>query len=543
MARLGQLAAAGWRVPDGYAVTAGALDGLAAGRGAGRARTGCSPRARRRRRAPGALAGLSERARAARRGAAAACRGSRTRSPPRTRGSRQRTGRGRRAAGRGPVVGGERGRARGQLRRASTRPTSACPGSTTCCGTSRSAGRAGTRRTRWSTGGGSAAAGARCTPTTSRSACSSWWTRGRRAWRSPSTRSPATGTRWSWRPTGGSASRSCPGRSRPTTGPSTGPPAGSLTRRTGEKRVWSVFEPRRPAGWCSTPLPPPTAPAQACLTDDEVRYICEQAAAIEAADGGAPQDVEWAIARELPFPDSVFFLQHRPETTWTAGPRRRGPPPAPRGRVRSRAVRAAQRVPGARRVSPRAATDFEAPPAHGLPATPSGGRRGRGGPGGRRGADAPGWHERRPGGRLQGRAGEPGDGRGPGIAAGGHRRRSSPPSPTHAIDGEEGTAGNPDASHVWYVDPLDGTTNYAHGLPFFCVSVALRVHGRTVAGAVYDPLHDEMFAAALGGGATLNGAAAARLRRRPGWTGRSSSRRRRRSTRTRSARTRRWSSG
>ena len=77
--------------------------------------------------------------------------------------------------------------------------------------------------------------------------------------------------------------------------------------------------------------------------------------------------------------------------------------------------------------------------------------------------------------------------------------------PDHAIDGEEGAAGNPDADYVWYVDPLDGTTNYAHGLPFFCVSVALRYHGQTVAGAVYDPVRDEMFAAAPGGGATING--------------------------------------
>ncbi|MGH3252684.1 MAG: inositol monophosphatase family protein [Trebonia sp.] len=83
--------------------------------------------------------------------------------------------------------------------------------------------------------------------------------------------------------------------------------------------------------------------------------------------------------------------------------------------------------------------------------------------------------------------------------------------PDHAIDGEEGTAGNLDAADVWYVDPLDGTTNFAHGLPFCCVSVALRSfaapggRGRTVAGAVYDPLHDEMFVAPLGGGATLNG--------------------------------------
>jgi myo-inositol-1(or 4)-monophosphatase len=83
--------------------------------------------------------------------------------------------------------------------------------------------------------------------------------------------------------------------------------------------------------------------------------------------------------------------------------------------------------------------------------------------------------------------------------------------PGHAVDGEEGVAGNFDSPDVWYVDPLDGTTNFTHGLPFSCVSVALRSStapgsgGATVAGAVYDPLHDEMFVAARGGGATLNG--------------------------------------
>jgi myo-inositol-1(or 4)-monophosphatase len=84
----------------------------------------------------------------------------------------------------------------------------------------------------------------------------------------------------------------------------------------------------------------------------------------------------------------------------------------------------------------------------------------------------------------------------------------------HAIDGEEGAAGDPNAQHVWYVDPLDGTTNYAHGLPFFCVSIALRSPSstgtpETTVGVVYDPTHDEMFAADRGGaggpGATLNG--------------------------------------
>jgi len=77
--------------------------------------------------------------------------------------------------------------------------------------------------------------------------------------------------------------------------------------------------------------------------------------------------------------------------------------------------------------------------------------------------------------------------------------------PDHAVVGEEGTTGDPGTEHVWYVDPLDGTTNFAHGLPFFCVSVALRSRGQTVAGAVYDPARDEMFAASLGGGATVSG--------------------------------------
>ena len=77
--------------------------------------------------------------------------------------------------------------------------------------------------------------------------------------------------------------------------------------------------------------------------------------------------------------------------------------------------------------------------------------------------------------------------------------------PDHAVVGEEGTTGDPGTEHVWYVDPLDGTTNFAHGLPFFCVSVALVSRGRTAAGAVYDPARDEMFAASPGGGATVNG--------------------------------------
>jgi myo-inositol-1(or 4)-monophosphatase len=56
----------------------------------------------------------------------------------------------------------------------------------------------------------------------------------------------------------------------------------------------------------------------------------------------------------------------------------------------------------------------------------------------------------------------------------------------------------------WIVDPLDGTTNYAHGYPCFCVSVALEHKGEIALGVVYDPLRDELFAAERGGGTTLN---------------------------------------
>jgi pyruvate,water dikinase len=103
-----------------------------------------------------------------------------------------------------------------------------------------------------------------------------------------------------------------------------------LSARVGPKRNWAAFSPADGRVVLS-PLPGDLT-GQACLTEDEVRYICERAAAIESAAGGVPQDVEWAVARDLPFPDSVFFLQHRPETTWAAGPpadRDAGPPSAP----------------------------------------------------------------------------------------------------------------------------------------------------------------------------------------------------------------------
>ena len=60
-------------------------------------------------------------------------------------------------------------------------------------------------------------------------------------------------------------------------------------------------------------------------------------------------------------------------------------------------------------------------------------------------------------------------------------------------------------ARCWYVDPLDGTTNFVHGYPFACASVGFAVDGRPTVGAVYNPIMDEMFAASAGHGATLNG--------------------------------------
>jgi len=87
-----------------------------------------------------------------------------------------------------------------------------------------------------------------------------------------------------------------------------------LTARTGAKRAWTTYD--AAAGRAVLASLPDELAGQACLTDEEVRYLCARAVAIEAAAGGLPQDIEWAVARDLPFPDSVFFLQHRPETTW-----------------------------------------------------------------------------------------------------------------------------------------------------------------------------------------------------------------------------------
>ena len=78
--------------------------------------------------------------------------------------------------------------------------------------------------------------------------------------------------------------------------------------------------------------------------------------------------------------------------------------------------------------------------------------------------------------------------------------------PHHAILGEEDASNDVDlaAEHLWIIDPLDGTTNYAHGIPQFCTAVAYATRGIVRAGVVYDPCRDEMFHAISGQGAFLN---------------------------------------
>lgn len=84
--------------------------------------------------------------------------------------------------------------------------------------------------------------------------------------------------------------------------------------------------------------------------------------------------------------------------------------------------------------------------------------------------------------------------------------------PDHRLIGEEGARGasgtgeSPgDAPYGWIIDPLDGTTNYAHGFPHFCVSIGLEHAGAFFLGVAFDPMRDELFVAERGGGATCNG--------------------------------------
>ncbi len=94
------------------------------------------------------------------------------------------------------------------------------------------------------------------------------------------------------------------------------------------------------------------------------------------------------------------------------------------------------------------------------------------------------------------------------------RERLGAAFPAHGIYGEEGTRDRLDGEFRWYVDPLDGTTNFAHGFPQFCVSLGLEQRpaglaagedGMLVAAVIYDPMRDELYVAERGRGALLNG--------------------------------------
>jgi myo-inositol-1(or 4)-monophosphatase len=78
--------------------------------------------------------------------------------------------------------------------------------------------------------------------------------------------------------------------------------------------------------------------------------------------------------------------------------------------------------------------------------------------------------------------------------------------PDHGILGEETgrTQGNPKSDHVWIIDPLDGTTNFIHGFPVYCVSIALQVRGRIEQAVIYDPTRNDLFTATRGRGAFMN---------------------------------------
>ena len=77
--------------------------------------------------------------------------------------------------------------------------------------------------------------------------------------------------------------------------------------------------------------------------------------------------------------------------------------------------------------------------------------------------------------------------------------------PSHVVLGEEAGQADASSAYRWIVDPIDGTTNFAHGIALFCISLALEIDGALALGVVYDPIGDELFTAERGGGARLNG--------------------------------------
>ena len=78
--------------------------------------------------------------------------------------------------------------------------------------------------------------------------------------------------------------------------------------------------------------------------------------------------------------------------------------------------------------------------------------------------------------------------------------------PAHGIVAEEGGRAEMHSEYLWYVDPLDGTTNFAHGFPMWNVTLAIARKGEVIAGVIFDPLNKELFACERGAGAHLNGA-------------------------------------
>ena len=77
--------------------------------------------------------------------------------------------------------------------------------------------------------------------------------------------------------------------------------------------------------------------------------------------------------------------------------------------------------------------------------------------------------------------------------------------PEHALYGEEGIVGDQSSAYQWIVDPLDGTVNYFYGIPHFCISIALRLRDEIIAGVIFDPIRNEMWAGQKGENSKLNG--------------------------------------
>jgi myo-inositol-1(or 4)-monophosphatase len=77
--------------------------------------------------------------------------------------------------------------------------------------------------------------------------------------------------------------------------------------------------------------------------------------------------------------------------------------------------------------------------------------------------------------------------------------------PDHSVLGEESGAGARTSEYKWIIDPLDGTTNYTHGLPLYCVTIGIEYKGEIITGAIYDPNAEELYTAEKGKGAYLNG--------------------------------------